>query len=154
MTQSTRLARSASTCASCSPTTRCSQTSGSPARSPTSRRSSSGHFYFIAADDEGQLRSVMWRSYAVRIAAHAPQAGDAVVAHGKLDFYPPQGTCQLVVDLLYPAGVGEGQLRFEALRLKLEQEGLFAEERKRPLPPSRGGSGWSPPRPAPSTTTS
>jgi exodeoxyribonuclease VII large subunit len=56
------------------------------------------------------------------------------VAHGRLDFYPPQGTTQLVVDLLYPAGVGEGQLRFEALRLKLEEEGLFAEERKRPLP--------------------
>ena len=39
-----------------------------------------------------------------------------------------------MVDLLYPAGIGEGQLRFEALRLKLEEEGLFAEERKRPLP--------------------
>jgi exodeoxyribonuclease VII large subunit len=56
------------------------------------------------------------------------------VAHGRLDFYPPQGAIQIVVDLLYPAGIGEGQLRFEALRLKLEKEGLFAEERKRPLP--------------------
>src|SRR5687768_1481284 len=96
-------------------------------------RASSGHLYFSLKDDDGQLRSVMWRSYANRIAA-TPRAGDAVVAHGKFDFYPPQGTVQLVVDLLYPAGVGEGQLRFEALRLKLEQEGLFAEERKRPLP--------------------
>lgn len=97
-------------------------------------RASSGHLYFTLKDDEGQLRSVMWRSYANRIAA-TPKAGDAVVAHGRLDFYPPQGTTQIVVDLLYPAGVGEGQLRFEALRLKLEEEGLFAEERKRPLPP-------------------
>jgi exodeoxyribonuclease VII large subunit len=96
-------------------------------------RASSGHLYFSLKDDEGQLRSVMWRSYANRIAA-TPRAGDAVVAHGKLDFYPPQGSTQLVVDLLYPAGIGEGQLRFEALRLKLEQDGLFAEERKRPLP--------------------
>lgn len=96
-------------------------------------RSTSGHFYFSLRDDVGQIRSVMWRSHAVRCGA-SPQAGDAVVAHGKFDFYPPQGTIQLVVDLLYPAGVGEGQLRFEALRLKLEQEGLFAEERKRPLP--------------------
>jgi exodeoxyribonuclease VII large subunit len=97
-------------------------------------RASSGHLYFSLKDDEGQLRSVMWRSYANRIAA-TPRAGDAVVAHGRVDFYPPQGTTQLVVDLLYPAGIGEGQLRFEALRLKLEEEGLFAEERKRPLPP-------------------
>jgi exodeoxyribonuclease VII large subunit len=96
-------------------------------------RASSGHLYFTLKDDEGQLRAVMWRSYANRIAA-TPRAGDAVVAHGRLDFYPPQGTTQIVLDLLYPAGIGEGQLRFEALRLKLEEEGLFAEERKRPLP--------------------
>ena len=96
-------------------------------------RASSGHLYFSLKDDDGQLRSVMWRSYANRIAA-TPKAGDAVVAHGRLDFYPPQGTTQIVVDLLYPAGVGEAQLRFEALRLKLEEEGLFAEERKRALP--------------------
>lgn len=96
-------------------------------------RSASGHLYFTLKDEAGQLRSVMWRSYAGRIAA-TPKAGDAVVAHGRLDFYPPQGSTQIVVDLLYPAGVGEGQLRFEALRLKLEEEGLFAEERKRALP--------------------
>jgi exodeoxyribonuclease VII large subunit len=97
-------------------------------------RATSGHLYFTLRDDIGQMRAVMWRSYANRIAAR-PQAGDAVVAHGKLDFYVPQGSLQVVVDLLYPAGIGEGQLRFEALRLKLEQEGLFAEERKRLLPP-------------------
>lgn len=96
-------------------------------------RAASGHLYFSLKDDEGQLRSVMWRSYAARVAM-TPRAGDAVIAHGRLDFYPPQGSTQLVVDLLYPAGIGEGQLRFEALRLKLEEEGLFAEERKRPLP--------------------
>jgi exodeoxyribonuclease VII large subunit len=97
-------------------------------------RATSGHLYFTLRDDVGQMRAVMWRSFANRIAAR-PQAGDAVVAHGKLDYYVPQGSLQVVVDLLYPAGIGEGQLRFEALRLKLEQEGLFAEERKRPLPP-------------------
>ena len=97
-------------------------------------RASSGHLYFTLKDEEAQIRSVMWRSYANRIAV-TPKAGDAVVAHGRLEFYPPQGTTQIVVDLLYPAGVGDAQLRFEALRLKLEEEGLFAEERKRPLPP-------------------
>jgi exodeoxyribonuclease VII large subunit len=97
-------------------------------------RATSGHLYFTLRDGTGQLRAVMWRTYASRIAAR-PQAGDMVVAHGKVDFYLPQGSLQVVVDLLYPAGIGEGQLLFEALRLKLEQEGLFAEERKRPLPP-------------------
>jgi exodeoxyribonuclease VII large subunit len=96
-------------------------------------RATSGHLYFSLKDDEGQVRSVMWRTSVIRCGA-SPKAGDAVVVHGRFDFYPPQGTCQLVADLLYPAGIGEGQLRFEALRLKLEQEGLFSEERKRPLP--------------------
>jgi exodeoxyribonuclease VII large subunit len=96
-------------------------------------RAQSGHLYFSLKDDDGQVRSVMWRSAVVRCGA-SPKPGDAVVVHGRFDFYPPQGTCQLVADLLYPAGIGEGQLRFEAQRLKLEQEGLFAEERKRQLP--------------------
>ena len=96
-------------------------------------KAASGHLYFSLKDDEGQIRSVMWRTSVIRCGA-SPSPGDAVVVHGRFDFYPPQGTCQLVADLLYPAGIGEGQLRFEALRLKLEQEGLFAEERKRPLP--------------------
>ena len=97
-------------------------------------RSPSGHNYFCLKDDTSQLRAVLFRGNAARCGA-TPRAGDAVVAHGRIDYYQPQGSLQLVVDLLYPAGVGEAHLRFEALRLKLEQEGLFAEERKRPLPP-------------------
>lgn len=96
-------------------------------------RSPSGHSYFCLKDDTTQLRSVLFRGNAARCGA-TPRPGDAVVAHGRIDFYQPQGSLQLVVDLLYPAGVGEAHLRFEALRLRLEQEGLFAEERKRPLP--------------------
>lgn len=96
-------------------------------------RSSAGHLYFALKDDAGQLRTVMWRSYALRCGAD-PRPGDAVVVHGRFDFYPPHGSLQLVADLLYPAGVGDGQLRFESLRLRLEEEGLFAPERKRPLP--------------------
>ncbi|MDP8924791.1 MAG: exodeoxyribonuclease VII large subunit [Chloroflexota bacterium] len=97
-------------------------------------RSPSGHYYFCLKDATSQLRAVLFRGNAARCGA-SPRPGDAVVAHGRIDFYQPQGSLQLVVDLLYPAGVGEAHLRFEALRLKLEQEGLFAEERKRPLPP-------------------
>jgi len=97
-------------------------------------KSPSGHYYFSLRDDASQLRGVMFCGNAAR-SAGAPRAGDAVVAHGKIDYYGPQGSLQLIVDLLYPAGVGEAYLRFEALRLRLEQEGLFAVERKRELPP-------------------
>lgn len=97
-------------------------------------RSARGHYYFSLKDDDSQLRAVMFRGAAERSGAD-PKPGDSVVAHGRLDFYPPNGSCQFNVDLLYPAGVGAAQLRFEALRLKLETEGLFAADRKRPLPP-------------------
>ena len=96
-------------------------------------RSGAGHYYFSLKDESGQLRSVLFRGNALRCGAE-PRAGDSVVAHGKLTFYEPAGQCEFCVDLLYPSGVGVAQLRFEALRLKLEQEGLFADERKRPLP--------------------
>lgn len=97
-------------------------------------RSGAGHFYFTLKDETSQLRSVLFRGAAMRCGAE-PRAGDQVVAHGKVAFYERGGSCELCVDLLYPSGVGLARLRFEALRLQLEQEGLFADERKRPLPP-------------------
>ncbi len=96
-------------------------------------RSGAGHYYFSLKDEGGQLRSVLFRGAALRCGAD-PRMGDEVVAHGKIAFYQPAGACEFCVDLLYPSGVGVAQLRFEALRLKLEEEGLFAPERKRPLP--------------------
>ena len=96
-------------------------------------RSGAGHYYFALKDDTTQIRVVLFRNAAIRCGA-APLSGDAVVVHGKVAFYERTGACELCVDLLYPSGVGLAQLRFEALRLKLSQEGLFAEERKRPLP--------------------
>src|SRR5688572_19571903 len=85
-------------------------------------RASSGHLYFSLKDDEGQLRSVMWRSYANRIAA-TPRAGDAVVAHGRLDFYPPQGTTQIVVDLRSEEHTSELQSQSNLVcRLLLEKK--------------------------------
>jgi exodeoxyribonuclease VII large subunit len=97
-------------------------------------RSGAGHYYFSLKDSDGQLRSVMFRGAALRCGAD-PRMGDEVVAHGRIAFYQPTGVCEFCVDLLYPSGVGIAQLRFEALRLKLEEEGLFAAERKRALPP-------------------
>jgi exodeoxyribonuclease VII large subunit len=96
-------------------------------------RSGAGHYYFALRDESGQIRSVLFRGAALRCGAE-PKAGDAVVAHGRIAFYQPTGACEFCVDLLYPSGVGLAQLRFEELRLKLEQEGLFAPERKRSLP--------------------
>ena len=96
-------------------------------------RSTAGHYYFTLKDETAQLRSVLFRTAALRCGAE-PKPGDSVVAHGRISFYERNGSCELCVDLLYPSGVGVAQLRFEALRLKLEQEGLFAPQRKRALP--------------------
>lgn len=98
------------------------------------RRSPAGHFYFCLRDDTSQIKCVLFRGTAQRL-VELPQLGRSVLAHGRLDFYEAQGACELRVDLLYPEGVGLQVLQFEALKLKLEQEGLFASERKRPLPP-------------------
>ncbi|MBI4493185.1 MAG: exodeoxyribonuclease VII large subunit [Chloroflexi bacterium] len=97
------------------------------------RRSPAGHCYFSLRDEEAQVKCVLFRSAAFRLAA-LPQAGRTLVVHGSLDFYAAGGLCELRVDLVSPEGVGLQRLQLEALKLKLEQEGLFAVERKRPLP--------------------
>jgi exodeoxyribonuclease VII large subunit len=56
------------------------------------------------------------------------------VAHGRIDLFEPQGALQLYVESIQPAGFGDLTLRFEALKAKLAQEGLFEQQRKRPLP--------------------
>ena len=108
-------------------------------------RPASGHVYFTLKDAQASLRCVAWRPDA----AHLRQAIDeglAVEAHGHISVYEAGGQYQLYVDDLRPAG--EGLLYQEFLRLKaqLESEGLFAPERKRPLPewPRRIGVVTSP----------
>jgi exodeoxyribonuclease VII large subunit len=66
--------------------------------------------------------------------AFQPQTGLRVVAHGRVDFYEPQGALQLYVDALQPSGVGDLAIRFEQLKARLTAEGLFDTARKRPLP--------------------
>jgi exodeoxyribonuclease VII large subunit len=97
-------------------------------------RSTAGHYYFSVCDAGSQLRCVLFRGAAARQAV-APELGAEIVLHGRVSLYEARGTIDVLVDLLAPAGVGQARLEFEALRLRLEQEGLFAEERKRPLPP-------------------
>lgn len=105
----------------------------------------SGHRYFTLKDPQGQLACVMWASQADRLRFKLAD-GLAVLVRGVLEVYPQRGSLQLLVQELVPEGVGELQLAFEQLKAKLSAEGLFAPERKRPMPalPQRLGLVTSP----------
>ncbi len=96
-------------------------------------RPSSGHIYFTLKDATASLRCVIWKSSAFRI-RFPLQNGMQIDAHGYISLYERDGAYQLYVDALKPGG--EGQLFQEFLKLKnrLEAEGLFDAERKRPIP--------------------
>jgi exodeoxyribonuclease VII large subunit len=109
------------------------------------RRAPSGHCYFTLKDSECELHCVMWRTQASRH-ARLPDQGDWVEAHGYISVYERGGVYQFYVDTIERGGVGALWRAFEALRDRLQAEGLFAEERKRPLPrwPRRIGVVTSP----------
>jgi len=94
---------------------------------------SSGHVYFTLKDAAAALRCVIWRTTAQRLKTDLAN-GSAVEVHGYISVYEPNGQYQLYIDALRLAG--EGWLYQEFLRLKarLEAEGLFEPERKRPIP--------------------
>ncbi|HET8626766.1 MAG TPA: exodeoxyribonuclease VII large subunit [Thermomicrobiales bacterium] len=96
-------------------------------------RSAAGHCYFTLKDSASQVRCVLFRGNA-RGLPFLPHNGDGILAHGQITIYEARGEYQLMVDLVQPDGVGPLQLAFEELRHRLEQEGLFDEARKRPLP--------------------
>ena len=101
-----------------------------------------GHLYFTLRDENAQLKAVMFRS-AARYLRFAPEDGLRVVARGRVTVYDPKGEYQIVCEHLQPQGLGALQLAFDQLKRKLETEGLFARERKRPLPVlPRGRSAW------------
>ncbi len=108
-------------------------------------RASSGHCYFTLKDAGAQIRCVMWRNDADQ-QRHLPVDGDLVVSHGYVGVYEVRGLYQLYVDEIRPAGPGALYQQFERLKAQLEQEGLFAPERKRSLPdlPHRIGIVTSP----------
>ncbi len=98
-------------------------------------RSAQGHLYFTLSDESepAQLRCVMFRSDAMR--SRAPlRTGARVRLRARATLYEQRGTFQLVASLALPAGEGDLAARLEALKKKLEAEGLFALEKKRPLP--------------------
>jgi exodeoxyribonuclease VII large subunit len=105
----------------------------------------SGHLYFSLKDPNGQIRCVLFKGTA-RWLKFRPQDGLAVLARGSLDVYEQRGEYQFIIDQLEPQGAGALQLAFEQLKRKLEAEGFFASERKRPLPklPGRIGIVTSP----------
>jgi exodeoxyribonuclease VII large subunit len=93
----------------------------------------SGHWYFTLKDSGSQLRGIMFRSRN-RLVESPPRDGMQVVCSGTVTVYVARGEMQLVVDNMTYGGQGQLQAAFEALKKRLSAEGLFAEERKRPLP--------------------
>jgi len=96
-------------------------------------RHSSGHLYFTLKDAKSQIRAVMFRFEARKVAFDLKD-GLKVVCRGKINVYEPRGEYQIVVELIEPKGKGALQLAFEQLKEKLRAEGLFDPERKKALP--------------------
>ena len=104
------------------------------------RAPDSGHLYFTLKDGNAQIRVVMFRSSA-RLLRFRPADGLQVVVRGRVTVYEDRGELQISAEYIEPKGAGSLQLAFEQLKTKLEAEGLFAAERKKPIPalPSRIG---------------
>ena len=96
-------------------------------------QSAPGHMYFSLKDAHAQLRCVLWRSHVAHL-EHRPANSEAVDAHGYVSVYEVQDRYQLYVDRVRLAGTGELFLQFQALKDRLQREGLFGAERKRALP--------------------
>src|SRR5947207_1542922 len=105
----------------------------------------SGHCFFPLKDAGAQVRAIICREELGRSAVR-PQHGMAVICHGRVRAYEPQGIYQLYVESLTPAGAGDLHARYEQLRARLAAEGLVDADRKRPLPrwPRRIGVVTSP----------
>jgi len=97
------------------------------------KRYSSGHVYFCLKDEGAKIKAVAWKFSVPRLGL-APEDGVEVIATGKISAYGERSEYQLIVERLEYAGAGALLARVEMLRQKLAAEGLFAEDRKRPLP--------------------
>ena len=93
----------------------------------------SGHHYFTLKDATGALRCVMFKSSAVRL-RFRPENGMQVVASGRITVFPRDGAYQLYCSALTPLGTGDLYVAYEQLKARLQEEGLFAQEHKKPLP--------------------
>src|ERR1700678_3318464 len=96
-------------------------------------RPSSGHWYFSLKDAAAQVRCAMFRQRNM-LCSFAARDGQKVLVRARVGLYEPRGEYQLIVDHMEDAGLGALKRQFEELSAKLAAEGLFAVERKRPLP--------------------
>src|SRR5215470_12244565 len=109
------------------------------------REAQSGHIYFTLKDDRAQVRCVFFKQQQRGI-KFRPEDGLQVTVRGTISVYEQRGEYQIYVEKIEPVGLGALQLAFDQLKKRLEAEGLFAAERKKPLPllPSRIGLITSP----------
>lgn len=109
------------------------------------RVSPAGHAYFTLKDADSQVDAVMFRGKLMNL-RFGPENGLEVILSGLVTVYEKRGTYQIICDEMQPKGMGALQLAFEKLRKRLQEEGLFDEEHKKPLPllPKRIGVVTSP----------
>jgi len=93
----------------------------------------SGHIYFTLKDKNASVRCMVWKTDAMKLQVDL-QDGMAIEAHGRITVYEPQGQYQLAVNLVQPKGEGALYQEFIRLKAKLDADGLFDSERKRPIP--------------------
>ncbi|HEY2177896.1 MAG TPA: exodeoxyribonuclease VII large subunit, partial [Caulobacteraceae bacterium] len=98
---------------------------------------SNGHVYLDLKDDRACISGVIWRAQAGALGMR-PQTGLEVIVTGKVTTYPARSQYQIIIETMAPAGVGALLAQLERLKAKLADEGLFAPERKRPLPAMPG----------------
>ncbi len=97
------------------------------------QNSRSGHCYFSLRDEQCSVKAVMFRSDARRL-GFRPEEGMRVIVRCRVTLYERDGAFQVYVSDMFPDGIGSAQLAFEQLKAKLDAEGLFAPEHKKPLP--------------------
>lgn len=97
------------------------------------RKAASGHFYFTLKDDAAQINAVMFRNQN-RHLKFKPENGIMLIGFGRINVFEPRGTYQIIFEYLEPEGIGAIILAFEQLKSRLESEGLFKAEFKKPLP--------------------
>lgn len=93
----------------------------------------SGHWYFTLKDDIAQVRCAMFRNSNRRV-TFRPQHGQQVLVRANITLYEPRGDYQIIVESMQPAGEGLLQQKYEQLKAKLQAEGLFDQQYKKPLP--------------------
>ncbi|MGY6567421.1 MAG: exodeoxyribonuclease VII large subunit, partial [Salinarimonas sp.] len=102
---------------------------------------SSGHCYFSLKDQNARIDAVIWRGTYGRLRVK-PQEGLEVIATGRITTFAGKSSYQIIIDTIEPAGVGALMALLDERKRKLEAQGLFAPERKRPLPYESALPAW------------